>query len=576
MPSTPTFLDYVPEPLAFGTSGLRGLVKDITDIEAFISVRGALCALLATGDIHNLSTVLIAGDLRPSTPRIMGAAGAAIDDLGLQIENAGHIPTPALAAYAFSRRCASLMVTGSHIPFDRNGIKLYKACGELLKSDEAGIIEQMGRVREEQYRLSAANSRFDSKGMLKQPFGLPAVDPAAEFHYLERYRQYFAPRGLTGLRALVYQHSAVGRDLLPRILLSLGAEVEVTGRSETFIALDTENISAKLLTDMRNLAIEAAQRGFSPHVIVSTDGDSDRPLVIAVSNKASDAASEIEVTFLPGDLLGLVTAIFLEIEAAAIPISSNDALEKLLGAHGVKLQLTRIGSPFIAAALLTMQQSNHGLRIAGWEANGGFMLGTPIKTQQGELAALPTRDAVLPMLANLYAAKSCDFNLCKLWASLPPRFGCAGLIDDFPQSTSQQLILHLSPGGPLTEIYLEAGESDQGLPSGAAAFDDLDEAERAPWFAIKTLLEQFFNETSGFRTIARINVLDGIRIHFRNGDIAHLRPSGNAPQMRVYANADSKSRAEQIVAHLIDESDGILRRMERALVDNSDHVRVSA
>ena len=32
------------------------------------------------------------------------------------------------------------MVTGSHIPFDRNGLKFYRPDGEITKADEAGIV----------------------------------------------------------------------------------------------------------------------------------------------------------------------------------------------------------------------------------------------------------------------------------------------------------------------------------------------------------------------------------------------------------------------------------------------------
>jgi len=35
------------------------------------------------------------------------------------------------------------MVTGSHIPADRNGIKFTKRSGEILKSDEPGILEHV-------------------------------------------------------------------------------------------------------------------------------------------------------------------------------------------------------------------------------------------------------------------------------------------------------------------------------------------------------------------------------------------------------------------------------------------------
>ena len=75
-----SFLNYAPVPLSFGTSGLRGLVKDITDLEAYINVKAAIRYLLSIGDIRAGSGVIVAGDLRPSTDRIMRACAQAIVD----------------------------------------------------------------------------------------------------------------------------------------------------------------------------------------------------------------------------------------------------------------------------------------------------------------------------------------------------------------------------------------------------------------------------------------------------------------------------------------------------------------
>ena len=74
---------------------------------------------------------------------------------------------------------------------------------------------------------------------------------------------------------------------------------------------------------------------------------------------------------------------------------------------------------------------------------------------------------------------------------------------------------------------------------------------------------RFFTPALGFDDIARINVLDGVRVYFNNGDVAHIRPSGNAPQLRIYANSDSQSRADEIVQLAVREPDGILRQMEQ-------------
>ena len=72
-----------------------------------------------------------------------------------------------------------------------------------------------------------------------------------------------------------------------------------------------------------------------------------------------------------------------------------------------------------------------------------------------------------------------------------------------------------------------------------------------------------FTPDLGFGGIVRVNTLDGVRIWFDNGDIAHIRPSGNAPQLRIYAVADTQARADEIVAEGIREPDGILRRLEK-------------
>jgi len=103
----------------------------------------------------------------------MRACAQAIVDSECQVEYAGKIPTPALISHAIAKHSAGVMVTGSHIPFDRNGIKINKSVGEVLKSDEAGILREVERVRAEEYSRSATASPFDACGMLKRPPELP-------------------------------------------------------------------------------------------------------------------------------------------------------------------------------------------------------------------------------------------------------------------------------------------------------------------------------------------------------------------------------------------------------------------
>ena len=559
-----SFLNYTPVPLAFGTSGLRGLVKDITDIEAYINVKGALRYLLAIGDIRANSRMVIAGDLRPSTERIMRACVQAILDSGCQVENAGKIPTPALVSHAITQQSAGVMVTGSHIPFDRNGIKINKSVGEVLKSDEAGIIGAVERVRDDEYARSATASLFDAGGMLKRAPDLPPLDGAAETAYVRRYVNCFDRGSLAGMRVLVYQHSAVGRDLLPRILRELGAAVITAGRSDTFIPIDTENITDEQLARLEEFARAAEAGGQAVCAIVSTDGDSDRPLVTAVLPVLAAATGARRVRFLPGDLLVIVAAEYLGADAAALPISANDAVERRFSERKITLEKTKIGSPYVVAALDDLRIAGKHRRIVGWEANGGFLTGSDIELNKGVLKALPTRDALLPILANLCAAASQGLSLQGLWDQLPARFGRAGLLDDFPAAASQAILAQLIPAGDAVEVEFDSADAVVDRSRGDESRVALAPSVNKNWQHCQATLSRFFTPASGFDDIARINVLDGVRIYFRNGDIAHIRPSGNAPQLRIYAVSDTQARADRIVELSLCEPDGILRQLERA------------
>jgi phosphomannomutase len=80
-------------------------------------------------------------------------------------------------------------------------------------------------------------------------------------------------------------------------------------------------------------------------------------------------------------------------------------------------------------------------------------------------------------------------------------------------------------------------------------------------------LAEFFGRDRGFGALLRVDETDGLRMIFEGGDVAHVRPSGNAPQLRIYAVADSEARASAIVKMAVAEPDGILRRLAQAVSD---------
>ncbi|MFQ5356296.1 MAG: phosphomannomutase, partial [Mariprofundaceae bacterium] len=153
----------------FGTSGARGLAVDMSDRVCYTYTLAFLQYLKTSGDLVAGSPVAIAGDYRSSTPQIMAAVAMAIKDADCNPVNCGFIPTPALAHYAISQNAAGIMVTGSHIPEDRNGIKFYKPCGEILKGDEQDMCSQ---------HVTIACKLFDEQGNAIEPYPLPEEDSA--------------------------------------------------------------------------------------------------------------------------------------------------------------------------------------------------------------------------------------------------------------------------------------------------------------------------------------------------------------------------------------------------------------
>ncbi|HAX1570410.1 TPA: phosphomannomutase, partial [Escherichia coli] len=126
-----------------------------------------------------------------------------------------------------------------------------------------------------------------------------------------------------------------------------------------------------------------------------------------------------------------------------------------------------------------------------------------------ELKSLPTRDAVLPALMLLIASR--NSTISQLINNLPQRFTWSDRVKNFPSDSSQQIIKN---------------------------------AISSP--------NNFFNSL-GYESLScsAIDETDGARFTLNNGDIIHLRPSGNAPELRCYAEASDENQAKQYVTNVL-------------------------
>ncbi|MBL9057850.1 MAG: phosphomannomutase [Rhodobacteraceae bacterium] len=446
----------------FGTSGLRGLVVELTPDLVADHIRAFLAAC-PTG-----TGLWVGRDLRPSSPDLAAVVLQAARAAGLATVDCGAAPTPALALAAMNAGAAAVMVTGSHIPADRNGLKFYLPGGEITKADEAAILAALGSP------------------IAPAPPGPPTrLHSTAGSDWVARYVTAFGTNALAGLRLGIWSHSAVSRDLLVAAVAAMGGEAVELGRSDTFIPVDTEAVPA---TTRAQLAAWAAASGLD--AVLSTDGDGDRPLL-------TDATGRV----IPGDVLGQITAAVLGADTVVTPVSSNSGVE--VSGRFARVIRTRIGSPFVIAAMEPAAPA----RVVGYEANGGFLLGFAADGPAGPLPPLATRDSLLPLLAPLSRARAAG-GLAALVAAEPPRFTASDRLEDIPVTRSQALIAGFEADGTRLDGFIAA------LGEGLATID---------------------------RT-------DGLRVTLQSGRVVHMRPSGNAPEFRLYAEAEAPEIAADLLA----------------------------
>ncbi len=442
----------------FGTSGLRGLATDLTD---------ELCATYAAAFVsqhaHN-GRIFVGQDNRESSPRIAAAVAAGAASQGVTVVDCGVLPTPALARAALAEGTVSIMVTGSHIPADRNGLKFYTSHGEFTKADEAPLRDAVA-----EWSLEPATAT-------------PVTSDAAAA-YVDRFASGFPAQCLSGQRIGVWVHSSAATEALPAILDALGATVVTLGASETFIPVDTEAVDAETRAQLSAWVAE-----HKLDALVSTDGDADRPLMV-------DDRGEV----LPGDILGPLAARWLGAEEVVTTVSANTLVD-LMGVFE-RVERTKIGSPYVIAA---MEARPTGTKVAGYEPNGGFLLGWDV-TGKVNLPALMTRDSTLPLVAALAAAAEAGTSLTGLVSEFPARRTATDRLKDIPREKSLAIV--------------------EGILGGD-----------------RTILPE------GLGDMAAIDQTDGARLTFASGRILHIRPSGNAPELRCYVEAESDEAAREVLS----------------------------
>jgi len=464
--------------VAFGTSGIRGLVKNLTPELCFAFVQAFLQEVCP-----NANKVAVGIDLRPSSPEIAKSCLAAIESFGAQTIYCGALPTPALAFYAMQNNMPAVMITGSHIPFDRNGIKFYRPDGEISKADETSIMN---------------GEFFISENVSAKMAQLPSVNHSPIELFKKRYTSLFPEQMLQGKHIGVYEHSSVARDVIKDLLAHFGADVISLERTDIFVPIDTEAVSEE--DKQKGLGWA---RDYKLDAIISTDGDGDRPLI---ANEKGE--------WLRGDILGVLCADYLQASHVAAPVNVNTVLE--LQDPNRQVLRTKIGSPHVIAGMEALLLETPNARIVGYEANGGFLVGSDFQVNKETLYALPTRDSILPALIVLAMSNAQKISISQLTNEYPKRYTASDRVQNTPTEVSHQLITELK-NSKTKQAELMSSITQEGEKLEVISIDET----------------------------------DGLRMILSNGDIVHLRPSGNAPELRCYVESLDQYKSDCIVRKVL-------------------------
>ncbi len=343
----------------FGTDGVRGLAnKDVT---------AELALTLSVAVAHELSgrgayggrraTAVVGRDSRASGEFLGAAVMAGLASAGVDVLDAGILPTPAIA-HLTMRLSAEMgaMLSASHNAMPDNGIKYFATGGNKLADEiEDRITERMGVEWERP--TGAAVGRI-------QPF-----PQGAEF-YMEHLLSS-VPVRLDGLHIVIdAAHGAAGH-VGPEAFRRAGARVDVIGGDPNGLNINDGYGSTHLDQLQRAVIERGADLG------VALDGDADRCLAV-------DADGEI----VDGDQIMAVLAVdqhergTLKDGTLVATVMSNLGLLRAMERHDITVIQTAVGDRYVLE-----EMRRRGLNLGGEQSGHVIMLdhGT---TGDGVLTAL--------------------------------------------------------------------------------------------------------------------------------------------------------------------------------------------
>ena len=443
----------------FGTSGIRGDAQKLFTNQFCFDIGRTFAKFL--GNHKQSGSITVGMDPRESSPRILEAIEAGLLFAKREVVDQGATPVPALnwilkiAPYA-----GSIMVSGSHISANLNGLKFFAFKEEILKNHEKEINDIYNKIKDKA-KFQKSKHIIDEENRANEAYQEMLVNLADKPY--PKWKLVIVDPG-----------NGAQSDTMPQVLSRLGLSIKEINASiqGKFIARDTE--TEGVLANLQKLVKkEKADMG------IAYDYDGDR--VIFIDEKGE---------FIPGDYTGALIAKFSDTPLTITPISTSQAVEYI----DKPIIRTKIGSPYVVEAMKKHKAS------FGFEASGGGI----------SAEIMMSRDGGSTTIKLLNILKKQNITLSSLVATLP-RFYLYKVKVDCPQELNMVIIK-------------EAKKKFKGI---------------------------------------KVEEIDGLKIWVDESTWILFRPSSNAPEFRVFAEAKDKKKAKELAEEGMNFVKNIIKKEER-------------
>ncbi|WP_291056849.1 phosphoglucosamine mutase [Herbiconiux sp.] len=343
----------------FGTDGVRGLAnQDVTaDLALRIAQAGARVLGQAARDAGRRPVAVVARDPRQSGDFIAAAVSAGFASSGVDVLDAGVLPTPA-AAFLIADIGADfgVVISASHNPAPDNGIKFFAAGGKKLPDEtEIGIEAALehpqlaplgggiGRIR----RFADAEDRY-------------------VVHLLTTL-----PHRLDGLHVVLDCAHGAAAGVSPEAFSQAGARITVIGNDPDGMNIN-DGVGSTHLGQLADAVIAAGA-----DVGIAHDGDADRCLAVDAAGRVIDGDQIMAILALAQSERGL-----LRENTLVATVMSNLGLKVAMAQHGIAMLETKVGDRYVLEAI---NEKNLSL---GGEQSGHIIFADHATTGDGILTGL--------------------------------------------------------------------------------------------------------------------------------------------------------------------------------------------